>query len=940
MSKQYTCELCKKVFQQKIDFTRHQSKKTACVSLDEIQQIAMKKEEKMGARTELNNVFKRCLDILRDNEGLTGEKALRNMSSLLILKLLEPHFRVGGEIDIANYDFSAGLEEHFDECLIEHNKQRLLTCVLFSNLSKEKEDNIPQLMKYIWDIILSCHPATKCIFLKGRGFDIRHQSTYKKIIDKLNAIDLSQTDYDVLGEAYEEVIQDIMTGKVLGQFFTQPSVKKMMVRLIDPQVREDGTCESCADPTMGTGGFLISYLQTIMKQAKTRNITLNWDYITTTGLYGKELEPDTYQLAVSNMLISSGHMFGGLDCGDSIRQPITQKFDNILANPPFGIKGLKYDDFQSTLKSQYVPVKTDNAVSLFIQAIIYMLKIGGKCAVVLPDGQDLFSKTNTTLVAIREYLMKTCDLKEIIYLPSGIFTYTSIKTCVFYFVKKREGSDALEVKINVSKTQKETGRDYKFSKTHQTAKVAFYDYNPYEGEGVKNLLVEVPIEKIASNSYSLNYAEYMNDDAEEEPQYEEGVVVKTLGEVCEFQNGSQLDKKDIVEGNIPIFGGGVKIVGFHNNNNRNGNETIVCGTGYPGYVNYSFGKPFWASQCFTMKSNNTSIMVDKYLYYYSKIVLEPEFMSKQKGTAQKFIRFNQITDIKIPIPSLERQQEIVKYLDFIYEKANKTSREKIAELKQLNEFCLNNQKIFGENVVKTLGEVCEKIHSGKYNSKDCKSVGKYPFYTNKVNNPEGYTDEYCFDYEKYFILIKDGGAGDKKYGDHIGLGKIFKVYGKSAGTSHQYALIPKKEFDYDYLYQYLKFIKNEIMDLAHYTTGLGCIKKGNIEGLKIPIPSLERQKQIVAYCESNDALIQQLEIEIENNKKQAQLFIDGIVKSQVQILADSSEEESITTQEGQDEMDSVVSPVSSSSSSVMSLTETETETKPKTRKFIVKKSLP
>jgi type I restriction-modification system DNA methylase subunit/restriction endonuclease S subunit len=936
MSKQYTCELCKKVFQQKIDFTRHQSKKTACVSLDEIQQIAMKKEEKMGARTELNNVFKRCLDILRDNEGLTGEKALRNMSSLLILKLLEPHFRVGGEIDIANYDFSAGLEEHFDECLIEHNKQRLLTCVLFSNLSKEKEDNIPQLMKYIWDIILSCHPATKCIFLKGRGFDIRHQSTYKKIIDKLNAIDLSQTDYDVLGEAYEEVIQDIMTGKVLGQFFTQPSVKKMMVRLIDPQVREDGTCESCADPTMGTGGFLISYLQTIMKQAKTRNITLNWDYITTTGLYGKELEPDTYQLAVSNMLISSGHMFGGLDCGDSIRQPITQKFDNILANPPFGIKGLKYDDFQSTLKSQYVPVKTDNAVSLFIQAIIYMLKIGGKCAVVLPDGQDLFSKTNTTLVAIREYLMKTCDLKEIIYLPSGIFTYTSIKTCVFYFVKKREGSDALEVKINVSKTQKETGRDYKFSKTHQTAKVAFYDYNPYEGEGVKNLLVEVPIEKIASNSYSLNYAEYMNDDAEEEPQYEEGVVVKTLGEVCEFQNGSQLDKKDIVEGNIPIFGGGVKIVGFHNNNNRNGNETIVCGTGYPGYVNYSFGKPFWASQCFTMKSNNTSIMVDKYLYYYSKIVLEPEFMSKQKGTAQKFIRFNQITDIKIPIPSLERQQEIVKYLDFIYEKANKTSREKIAELKQLNEFCLNNQKIFGENVVKTLGEVCEKIHSGKYNSKDCKSVGKYPFYTNKVNNPEGYTDEYCFDYEKYFILIKDGGAGDKKYGDHIGLGKIFKVYGKSAGTSHQYALIPKKEFDYDYLYQYLKFIKNEIMDLAHYTTGLGCIKKGNIEGLKIPIPSLERQQEIVAYCESNDALIQQLEIEIENNKKQAQLFIDGIVNSQLQILTDSSEEESITTQEGQDENDSVVSPVSSSSSSAMSLT----ETKPKTRKFIVKKSLP
>ena len=184
--------------------------------------------------------------------------------------------------------------------------------------------------------------------------------------------------------------------------------------------------------------------------------------------------------------------------------------------------------------------------------------------------------------------------------------------------------------------------------------------------------------------------------------------------------------------------------------------------------------------------------------------------------------------------------------------------------------------------MKTLGEVCDKIHSGKFNSKDCKPIGKYPFYTNKVNNPEGYTDEYCFDYEKYFILIKDGGAGDKKYGEHIGLGKIFKVYGKSAGTSHQYALIPKKNIDYDYLYQYLKFIKNDIMDLAHYTTGLGCIKKGEIEGLKIIIPSIERQKEIVEYCEYNDTLIKQLEKEIENNKKQAQQFITCIVKAQVQ----------------------------------------------------------
>ena len=56
----------------------------------------------------------------------------------------------------------------------------------------------------------------------------------------------------------------------------------------------------------------------------------------------KELEPDTYQLAVSNILISSGHMFDtSLVKGDSIREPITRKFDNILANPPYEITNRK-----------------------------------------------------------------------------------------------------------------------------------------------------------------------------------------------------------------------------------------------------------------------------------------------------------------------------------------------------------------------------------------------------------------------------------------------------------------------------------------------------------------------------------------------------------------------------------------------------------------------
>ena len=677
MPKQYSCNLCKKTFKQKCDYNNHLNKKTPCITLKEIQDIYQNKEVKMEKKGQVINILKNCLDILRDNEGLTGDKALRNMSYFLILKLIEPH--LAKEIDIDNcdyYDFS-----HIEDDKVEKHKEKLLQIVRFSNLANEKEDNLSVNMKYLWDDILSNHPTTKNIFLKGKGFDIQHKSTYKKLIDKLTSLHLYETEYDVLGNAYEEVIQDIMTGKVLGQFFTQPLVKKMMVKLINPQIHPDGKIDTCGDPTMGTGGFLITYLQYILQQATSKNIKPDWDFIKTEGLYGKELEPDTYQLAVSNMLISSGHMFEGLDRGDSIRDPITRKFDNILANPPFGIKGLKYDDFETPLKSEYVPIKTDNAVSLFIQAIIYMLKINGKCAVVLPDGQDLFSKTNTTLVAIREYLMKTCDLKEIIYLPSGIFTYTSIKTCVFYFVKKREGTDVLETKIKVSKTQKETDRDYKFSKTHQTTKVKFYDYNPYED--VKNLLVEVPIEKIVSNSYSLNYAEYMKDDTEEE-QYEEGVVVKTLGEVCNFQNGYSFKSTDYEKQNDTNIGilqiksiqnGFIdenKITEYIQENKKyktfeiqKGDILIALSGATTGKIGiYNLQQKSYLNQR-VGKINAKTGICQKYIYYwYVSCNIGEKVLDLAQGTAQPNISTNDIAKIKIPIPSLERQQEIVEYCEY------------------------------------------------------------------------------------------------------------------------------------------------------------------------------------------------------------------------------------------------------------------------------------
>jgi len=904
MSK-YVCELCKKDFKQKSDYDKHKNKKTPCITLDEIQKITQTKEVKNDNKTNLTTIFKYCLDVLRDNEHLTGDKALRTLAHLLDLRLLEPQFGKTIDIDEFNYDFS-----HIEDDMIDNHKKKLLSIVRFSKLAQEKEDNIPTNMKYLWDDILAVHPKTKNIFLKGRGFDITNQSTYKKLITKLSSFDFESIEADILGEAYEEVIQDVMIGKTLGQFFTPPKVKKMMVKLIDPQINKNGSIEKIYDPAMGTGGFLITCLRHLINQSKTKNIKLDWDFIRKQGLGGREAEPDTYQLAVSNMLISSGHMFDVLEKGDSIRDPITKKYDIVLANPPFGIDGLTYDDINHALRNEYLPIKSNSAVPLFLQAIIYQLKINGRCALVLPEGQELFSK-NGALVAVREFLMKTCDLKEVIYLPAGTFTHTSIKTCVFYFIKKREGKDALETNIKISKvTNKETGREYKFSKTHQTTKVHFYDYNP--DNDVKHELIEggVSIDELSKNNYSLNYAEYLKDNVEDEV-YEEGIVIKKLEEVCDIDKNITKHSTEYGKSNgkYKFHTGGVRTDLYVDEYDIEDMYIIQNRTNGSGKCNLFLDKKFsLAKQTMVYRAKNKNEITTKYIYYYLSAnidILEKGFI----GANHKNISHEYLENIKIPIPSLEKQKEIVSYLDFIYEKCNKTSNDKIEELKKLNEFCLNNQRVFGENEMKTLNEICDiDKNIIKHATEHGKSTGNYKFHTGGVRT-DLYVDKYDIE-DMYIIQNRTNGSGKC----NLFLDKKFSL----AKQTMVYRAKNKNEITTKYIYYYLLTNIN-ILEKGFIGANHKNISHEYLENIKILIPSLEKQKEIIEYCESNNNLIKQLENEIEQNKIQANLFLSSIVKK-VKIEQDELSD---------DESNSVKSDNSETNQNIINEDEVIEEVKPK-----------
>ena len=852
----FICNLCKKDFKQKSDYTKHINKKSPCVSIQEIQNLTQSITINNDNKTKLTTIFKYCLNVLRDNEHLIGDKSLRTLAHLLDLRLLEP--QIGNTINLDTYEYNF---DHIEDENKGRHKDKLLSIVRFSNLAKETSDNIPIIMKFLWDDILSVHPKTKNIFIKNKGFDINNASTYKKIIDKLMSFNFSSIENDILGAAYEEVIKDIMTGKVLGQHFTPISVKQMMVNLIDPQVKPDGTIETIFDPAMGTGGLLITCLRNLIVKAKKQNVNLDWEFIRNNGLSGREAEPDTYQLCISNMLISSGYVFDVLEKGDSIRDPITNKYDIIIANPPFGIDGLIYTEIIHPLRNEYMPISSNSAVPLFLQAIIHMLKVNGRCAVVLPEGQELFSKSKA-LVAVREYLMKTCDLKEVIYLPAGTFTHTTIKTCVFYFHKKKEGKDVLETKLKHSKTtQKETERLYVFSKTHQTHKVKFYDYNTENY--TKHLLLEVTIEDLAKKNYSLNYAEYLKDETVNEI-YEDGVVVKTLGEVCSIDYGTRIVKGNNTEGEYPVYGSGRAMFSTTTFNREGYNILIGRFALSLECVRFITDKIFLNDSGLSVKPKDTNILLHKYVGYYlyenQNIIYECA-----RGTAQKNLDMDKFREIKIPIPPLDRQQEIVKYLDFIYEKCIKTSNEKILELKQLNEFCLNTQKVFGENSVKMLGEVC-KVKCGNHSTKKTSFVEGQYLIIGGGKTPIGTHNEYNCD-ENTILCASHGTAG------------YISMYPVKTFLTMAFAFIEDNNILLrKYFYYYLKSIEDHLITLGK-GTAQPCISMDKLKQIKIPIPSLERQKEIVDYCEFNDTLIQQLEKEIEQNKKQANLFISGIVKT-------------------------------------------------------------
>lgn len=251
-------------------------------------------------------------------------------------------------------------------------------------------------------------------------------------LDEIYALMGKTNEADIRGDVYEYLLSKISTAGRNGQFRTPRHIIKMMVELMDPKPGE-----TICDPACGTCGFLVGasdYLRERYRNEILMNKE-NRDHYMNHMFYGFDMDRTMLRIGAMNMM-THGVESPFIEYRDSLSdQNIdNDKYSLILANPPF--KGsLDADSVSSDLLKV---TKTKKTELLFLALFLRTLKVGGRCACIVPDGV-LFGSSNAHK-QIRKTLIENNRLEAVISMPSGVFKpYAGVSTGILVFTKTGHG---------------------------------------------------------------------------------------------------------------------------------------------------------------------------------------------------------------------------------------------------------------------------------------------------------------------------------------------------------------------------------------------------------------------------------------------------------------------------------------------------------------------
>lgn len=237
---------------------------------------------------------------------------------------------------------------------------------------------------------------------------------------------------DTRGDVYEYLLSKIATAGLNGQFRTPRHIIRMMVELMQPK-----PSDTICDPACGTSGFLVAASDYLKENCKNEVFfnRQNKEHYMNHMFHGFDMDRTMLRIGAMNMM-THGVDNPFIEYRDSLsdQNPDRAKYSLILANPPF--KGsLDYDIVSADLLKV---CKTKKTELLFLALFLRMLKVGGRCACIVPDG--VLFRSSTAHKAIRKELVDGNRLEAVISMPSGVFKpYAVVSTAILIFTKTGHG---------------------------------------------------------------------------------------------------------------------------------------------------------------------------------------------------------------------------------------------------------------------------------------------------------------------------------------------------------------------------------------------------------------------------------------------------------------------------------------------------------------------
>ena len=280
------------------------------------------------------------------------------------------------------------------------------------------------------------------------------QSGYnlREIIDHIDQLRFrSQTEKHELSHLYEAKIKNMgNAGRNGGEYYTPRPLIRAIVQVVKPQIGEriyDGACGSAgflcesfvylksgpsgnANLPIGASKIPQTPKNAIQENGVPRLTTKDHETLQKRTFFGKEKKSLAYVIAIMNMILH------GIDAPNIVHtNTLTEnladiqekdRFDVVLANPPFGGKERKE-------VQQNFPIRTGETAFLFLQHFIKILKAGGRGGVVIKN--TFLSNTDNASVSLRKQLLESCNLHTVLDCPGGVFQGAGVKTVVLFFEK-------------------------------------------------------------------------------------------------------------------------------------------------------------------------------------------------------------------------------------------------------------------------------------------------------------------------------------------------------------------------------------------------------------------------------------------------------------------------------------------------------------------------